>query len=700
MNSWLTSEAFRPIEQQLRTWLNASDEICIIIETHDPCLRQLPWHLWRFFADYPHTEVALSVLNYQRSTQLLAKKTRYKARILAILGDSQDIDVSRDRAYLEQLSTQAEVQFLVEPEREELNHQLWQSWDMLFFAGHSATQETGCLQINPRETLTLEQLRWALSRAIANGLKLAIFNSCDGLGLAQALADLHIPQVIVMREPVPDVVAQEFLKHFLAAFVDGRSLYNSVREARERLQGMEGVYPCASWLPVICQNPAEAPTTWAEWRMGEGEDAKTQRRGDREKLSPHHPNPLPHRLRLRWVLLASLMVTALVMGLRYIGGLQFWELRAFDRLMRLKPDEPPDNRLLVVTVTEDDFRLPEQQQRKGSLSDLALAKLLDKLAAYKPRAIGLDIYRDFPVSPEQAALANRLRQDAGFFAVCKGIDPVTHHPGIAPPPEIPLERQGFSDLVTDPDRVLRRHLLVMDSEPASPCTTPYAFSAQLAFYALATEKISVSYNAQGELKIGQVILKQLQNHSGSGYQQVDTWGYQILLNYRSYRSPNHIAPTVTLKQVLTNQIKPEDVRDRIVLIGVTAPSVGDYLMTPYGSSQDSNNGMPGVIAHAQMISQILSAVKDKRPLLETWTRRRNFLWVWVWAVAGGVLIVYCDRSRIILILSIAVSLGILNLLCLYLLIQGKWVPLIPSALALVGTASIVKFSVARMRDEG
>ncbi|NJL10173.1 MAG: hypothetical protein HC908_08410 [Calothrix sp. SM1_7_51] len=58
-----------------------------------------------------------------------------------------------------------------------------------------------------------------MTKAIQKGLKLAIFNSCEGLGLARQLASLHIPQVIVMREPVPDKVAQEFLKYFLQFFL-------------------------------------------------------------------------------------------------------------------------------------------------------------------------------------------------------------------------------------------------------------------------------------------------------------------------------------------------------------------------------------------------------------------------------------------------------------------------------------------------
>jgi internalin A len=67
-----------------------------------------------------------------------------------------------------------------------------------------------------------------------------------------------------MREPVPDIVAQEFLLHFLKSFSSGKSLYISVREARERLEGLENDFPCASWLPVIFQNLGESLLTWQE----------------------------------------------------------------------------------------------------------------------------------------------------------------------------------------------------------------------------------------------------------------------------------------------------------------------------------------------------------------------------------------------------------------------------------------------------
>ncbi|MHC5722352.1 MAG: CHASE2 domain-containing protein, partial [Nostoc sp.] len=83
----------------------------------------------------------------------------------------------------------ADITFLVEPQCQDLTDQLWeQDWQILFFAGHSSTHqtnETGKIYINQTESLTISQLKYALKKAVERGLQLAIFNSCDGLGLAR-----------------------------------------------------------------------------------------------------------------------------------------------------------------------------------------------------------------------------------------------------------------------------------------------------------------------------------------------------------------------------------------------------------------------------------------------------------------------------------------------------------------------------------
>lgn len=267
INVWLKSPEFLHIDRQLRSALDPAAEIRVIIETNDEKLRRLPWHRWDLFEDYPKAEMALSRLEYKRR-EFVQQLKDGKVRILAILGNSQDIDLETEASLLNNLPD-AHVVFLVNPSRQELNEQLWQDsgWDVLFFAGHSQTKgKTGLIYINENKTnnsLTIEQLDEALKQAIEKGLKLAIFNSCDGLGLANALEKLNIPQVIVMREPVPNLVAQEFFKHFLNAFaVERLPLYLALRQARKKLQALEDDFPGASWLPVICQNPAVEPPTW------------------------------------------------------------------------------------------------------------------------------------------------------------------------------------------------------------------------------------------------------------------------------------------------------------------------------------------------------------------------------------------------------------------------------------------------------
>jgi hypothetical protein len=50
----------------------------------------------------------------------------------------------------------------------------------------------------------------------------------------------------------------------LVEFAGGATLYQSVRSGREKLQGLEDQFPCASWLPVIYQNPAIVPVLWGD----------------------------------------------------------------------------------------------------------------------------------------------------------------------------------------------------------------------------------------------------------------------------------------------------------------------------------------------------------------------------------------------------------------------------------------------------
>jgi uncharacterized protein YjbI with pentapeptide repeats len=258
LNHWLEEIGFKPIKELMLQELQPTQSIQIILQTDDLPIRQLPWQSWKFFERFSHAEIALASHTYQTISQSQTPKSYME--VLAIIGDDTGLDLDSDREALTKIPN-AQVEFLIEPTRQVLNEKLWsKAWDMIFFAGHSASDaclSTGYLKINATDRVAIADLKYALKQSIEQGLKLVIINSCDGFGLANELLALQLPQAIVMREPVPDLVAQQFLRNFLVAVTNGLTVYQAVRSAREQLQGLEDRYPCASWLPVICQNPAE-----------------------------------------------------------------------------------------------------------------------------------------------------------------------------------------------------------------------------------------------------------------------------------------------------------------------------------------------------------------------------------------------------------------------------------------------------------
>lgn len=265
LNQWLLSDSFRPIRDKCLQQFVVRSEVLLLIRTSSQTLLELPWHQWDLIENNTCIEVALSTLDSEPTQKSKTPTLRNKVRVLAILGNSTGINLEKDRQIITNLPD-VETTFLVEPQRQEINDSLWeQPWDILFFAGHSRTEgSSGQIYINQTDSLSIEKLKYGLRSAVNNGLALAVFNSCDGMGLAFELQKLHIPEIIVMREPVPDKVAQAFITYFLPAFASGKSIYMAEREAREKLLVLEDEFPCASWLPAIFQNPATQPHFWLD----------------------------------------------------------------------------------------------------------------------------------------------------------------------------------------------------------------------------------------------------------------------------------------------------------------------------------------------------------------------------------------------------------------------------------------------------
>jgi CHASE2 domain-containing sensor protein len=254
----------------------------------------------------------------------------------------------------------------------------------------------------------------------------------------------------------------------------------------------------------------------------------------------------------------------------------------------------------------------------------------------------------------------------------------------------------------DSDGVVRRHLLSFSIPSGSDCSPDYGLSVQLALRYLATKGINLEFTPQDAWKLSKLgetklTFPPLAAHSG-GYQQTQVMKHQIMLNYRATPTPLDLAPTWTMADVLADKVPAEKIKDRIILIGTTDSTYHDYVLTPYTTAEGNLREIPGVILQGQMVSQLLSAVLNGRPLIGTWNFAQDSLWIWGWAIGGGCLVI-CLRRPLYLVLGTGIAILILAGSCLALLQGGYWVPLIPAAIAIVSTEGILALIMSNDRKE-
>ncbi len=377
-----------------------------------------------------------------------------------------------------------------------------------------------------------------------------------------------------------------------------------------------------------------------------------------------------------WIPLVATGVSVPILLLRLGGLLQGAEWNLFDQFVRWRPAEPPEQRVAIVIIDELDITKVGQ----WPIPDGVLAQAIKNIKAHKPRAIGLDIYRDLAVEPGHAELVNLFKSSPNLFGIEKVVQPT-----IAPPPVLSqLDQVGFADQVLDADGKLRRGLL---SVIASDNQVRYSLAVKLALHYLEAEGLILE-PLEGEpdrLRLGKAIFERFERNDG-GYVRAQSGGYQILLNFRG--NQEHFS-TFSLRQVLANDIPPDSFRDRIVPIGTTAESINDFFYTPYSDSRfNSPKRMAGVTVHANIISEIISAALEGRALFRVWTDPIEWLWIFAWAGVGTAISWLWKSPSAIAALIIFVSSGLLGG-CYLAFLLGWWLPFVPSLLVLLGSAIIL-----------
>lgn len=94
----------------------------------------------------------------------------------------------------------------------------------------------------------------------------------------------------------------------------------------------------------------------------------------------------------RGVWVATPSIAGLVILLRFAGLLQAWEWGSYDLFFNMRTLEPPDDRVAIVGIDEDDVH----EIGQSIIPDAIYAELLSKLAAMEARAIGLAYIKTSP----------------------------------------------------------------------------------------------------------------------------------------------------------------------------------------------------------------------------------------------------------------------------------------------------------------
>ncbi len=379
-------------------------------------------------------------------------------------------------------------------------------------------------------------------------------------------------------------------------------------------------------------------------------------------------------------LMALALSTGLVFGviavLRLTGSFQWAELQAYDWLLQSRVHKVSrDHRIVIVEITEDDILRYGWPLPDGTLDDL-----LNRLLAMGTDLIGVDVYRDHPIGSAGERLARTIAENDQIFWVSKFGD--ASGPGVAPPAVLRgTDRVGFADMVPDAGGIVRRGLLFLDDG----VNVESSFALQLALRHLASQGIYAqpSNRDPSHLRLGPTTLVPFEPNDGS-YVGADARGYQYLLSY-PYGRPEF--PKVGLHEAVEGRLKPDDVKGKLVLIGVFSQSVKDFFYTPF--SHGSGNRQPsfGVELHAEMIDQIVRHGLLGSPTTRSLWETMEAAWILAWCALGA-LIASAMRSPAIFTMVLGVAAASLTLGVYAAFTAFWWIPIVPPMIGLVATAGL------------
>ena len=371
------------------------------------------------------------------------------------------------------------------------------------------------------------------------------------------------------------------------------------------------------------------------------------------------------------------IASGLLIGLQHSPLVETSNLLVYDLAISVRNRTNDDNEeplawpVTVVGINEADLK------RYGwPLDDRLLCSALQRINDLGARAIGLDLYRD----QAQSCLQHEIQRNPRLISIRNEAD------GIAAIPGTPARQQAFNDLVMDADRVVRRDLVHVGGQEEAVRSLP------LRLLEIATETPDLEQD-----------LERLQEHhwlmeQSGGYRDLDSAGYQTMLAVY----PPGRYPSLSLSDLLEENVTAEQIRNRVVLIGSTARSLRDLFEIPHSRFAQGSQffEVPGVELHAQRFEALQRLLQNKKPELiaaQGWQRTLLTLAMGLLGVLIAELPSRIRRSVLLLLIAAAA----LSAVCFTLTTSGLWVGLTMPCVSLVlmGGSGIFERGVQSQRHQ-
>ena len=432
---------------------------------------RLPWETWEIGAEYGGAPIRMSRSPVNMPvTPTIPTGQHGKTRVLAILGDETGLNFSGDRTALKSLDHLLDITFIGWTPGQDaaaLRTAICQTiadpqgWDVLFFAGHSneADAVAGHISVAPQTALSIYELQPYLQAAQENGLQFALFNSCSGLTIADALIELGLRQVAIMREPIHNQVAHAFLLTFLQSLANHEDAHSALQAACRSLKLEQHLtFPSAYLVPSLFRHPDSVPFHIPE-------------RGWQQELCKWLPG------KRQAIALGSVLLLSLIPGLQevFLSG-RLLTQAAYRNLTGQMPTTSPA--VILVQVDEASRRQAPELVNISPINQKYLAALITSLSQLEAGVVGIDYLLDLPKPEQSPALAAATQQAVDdtnmwlvFSAILEGGREISVHAEsqIAPP------QWTMSGYTNAPDWYMA---LPWGTETCQPdCPFPYLLAA-------------------------------------------------------------------------------------------------------------------------------------------------------------------------------------------------------------------------------